>query len=221
MTPPFVGLDPRLEARILQVLAAKGFDRTAARVHRLIDAHGVLHGGGRGRPRQQAADVLRGALVLIVAALDAFVIDAFVEAIPPLARSGRLGPAAHNLVDAKGYLHVISSADPAEEFARIAALKFATKTFQKSGAIESHLRENLDYALDWGAVATGLGLGTGNDAKKELDGYVTRRNEIAHAGDVPPGAKRATPINRQHVLRCVKVIEATVNVINVGLDAHI
>ncbi|MGH7425133.1 MAG: hypothetical protein ACREJP_03085 [Candidatus Methylomirabilales bacterium] len=60
---------PRLEGR-----AKKAFDRTLQRVDDLLDLHPVLH-GTQGRPRQTVSDVLRGGLVLGLAALDALVVD--------------------------------------------------------------------------------------------------------------------------------------------------
>ncbi|GAA4718328.1 hypothetical protein GCM10023349_42850 [Nocardioides conyzicola] len=187
----------------------------------MIDAHGTLHGGGRGRPQQQAADVLRGAVVLGVAALDAFVMDVFIEAIPPLVKQGRLGNEAHTLVDSKGLLHAVGAADPPGELARLASLQYARTTFQRSSAIESHLRRFLGFTPDWTQVASRLKSASADDAKKQLDGFVERRNQIAHAGDVPPGTTKASAISRPYVERCLRTVKVTAEVIDSGLDAYI
>jgi hypothetical protein len=203
------------------VQALKGLDRALSRVQRLIDAHATLHGGGRGRPQQQAADVLRGAVVLAVAALDAYVFDVFIEAIPPLARQGRLGTEAHNIVDAKGMLHAVGSADPPGELARLAALQHARTTYQKSSSIDHHLKRYLGFNVDWVQVASLLRTASPDDAKKQLDGFVERRNLIAHAGDVPSGTNKASSINRRYVERCLKTVRTAAQVIDAGLDAYI
>lgn len=201
--------------------ARHGFERAALRVVRLIEAHGTLHGGGQGRPAQQAADVLRGAVVLAAAAVDAYVIDAFVEALPPVAKKGGLGLQAPDLMDGKAWLHAITTGDPTEHLASVARQKFATKTFQRASSIQSHLREYLGYEVPWDDIATRLGHPNGDDARKELNGVVARRNSIAHASDVLPGQNRASAINRPYVERALKVVRATVEEIDDGLDQYI
>jgi hypothetical protein len=90
-----------------------GFERAISRVDRLLTLHGELH-GSRGRPAQHIADILRASLVLTVAALDAFVYEAVVEAVPPLARQGRLGVKADKIADATQLLTAIATPDPAD-----------------------------------------------------------------------------------------------------------
>jgi hypothetical protein len=71
--------------------AYRSFSKTMERVDALLALHPVLH-GSRGRPAQHVADVLRGAHVLSVAALDAVVLGCITEALPELIRLGRQGP---------------------------------------------------------------------------------------------------------------------------------
>jgi hypothetical protein len=61
------------------------FDKTMRRVDGLLLLDPELHGVA-GRPKQHVSDLLRGALVLSVAALDALVLDSVVAAIPRAVR---------------------------------------------------------------------------------------------------------------------------------------
>jgi hypothetical protein len=73
------------------VRAYRSFSKTMKRVDALLALHPVLH-GSRGRPAQHVADVLRGAHVLSIAALDAVVLGCITEALPKLIRVGQQGP---------------------------------------------------------------------------------------------------------------------------------
>jgi len=73
--------------------AKRAFNKTLVRVDGLLALHPVIH-GTTGRPKRHVSDVLRGALVLAVAALDSLVVDSVVEAVPSLARKGALGKTA-------------------------------------------------------------------------------------------------------------------------------
>src|SRR5262245_3244289 len=63
------------------------FQKTIYRVVGLIRLHSELH-GIQGRPKQHVSDVLRGALVLAVGALDALILESVLSAIPAAARGG-------------------------------------------------------------------------------------------------------------------------------------
>ncbi|MGX5654365.1 HEPN domain-containing protein [Geodermatophilus nigrescens] len=203
------------------MLAYNSFRKTLDRVQRLIDAHGTLHGGGPGRPQQQAADVLRAAVVLTVAALDAFVGDVTIEAIPELARKGRLGTQAHTIVKPQDLLAALASADPALELQRFARSRFARTTLQSPASITNHLDNYLGYTVDWAQIAGRIGVPTPADAQAALGAYVERRHGIAHAGDVAPGRRGASPINKPYVERGRDVVAAVAGVLNTDLDAHI
>jgi hypothetical protein len=73
--------------------------------------------------------------------------------------------------------------------------------------------------VDWDAIAARLKLATGDEAKKLLNGFVERRNEIAHSGDVPAGTTRATSINRPYVDKCLRTTRATAEQISSDLDS--
>jgi hypothetical protein len=197
-----------------------GFERAISRVDRLLALHGELH-GSRGRPAQHIADILRASLVLTVAALDAFVYEAVVEAVPALARQGRLGAKADRIADAKELLAAIATDDPADALRHLARDKFSRTTLQKAAAIEGHLRDTLGYTIDWSAVATNLAVGSDGAAREQLDGYVLRRDRIAHAGDVQAGKRQATAINRPYVQQGRDTVFVVGTTINSGLDAHI
>jgi len=70
------------------------FLRSMRRGRNLLALHRQVH-GIRGRPPQHLADVLRGALVLCVGALDALVLECVLGAIPTLAQKGQLGSQTH------------------------------------------------------------------------------------------------------------------------------
>jgi hypothetical protein len=92
------------------------------RVDGLIALHPIMH-GSRGRPKRHVSDVLRGALVLALAALDSLVVDSVVEAVPALARKGSLGKAAAKRVkdESEAVLACFAAEDPARPYLRCIA----------------------------------------------------------------------------------------------------
>src|SRR5436190_24296745 len=90
------------------------------RVDGLLSLHPVLHGIA-GRPRQHVSDLLRGALVLSVAALDALVLDSVVRAIPRAVRDERLGPSVAKWVrdEPETFLALLPSSNPGAGLAEL------------------------------------------------------------------------------------------------------
>lgn len=77
-----------------------GFDKSIERARDLFEVHRELH-GHVGRPAQNVSDVLRGALVLAFAALDALVSDAIAELLPSLIRKQKMGPMVVKWIEEK------------------------------------------------------------------------------------------------------------------------
>lgn len=172
--------------------ALKSFRRTIRRVRALLELHPILH-GTQGRPNQAVADVLRGALVLSLAALDAFVCDALLEAVPLLAkRKGALGANVTKWAKERPEQLVDSFAapDPFEALVAICRNEIGSMTFQKSAAIEGILVGSTRCSPPWSKVAESLqwteSEWTESEVKGKLDEYVQRRNRIVHGGDLTP-----------------------------------
>lgn len=96
------------------------FNITMGRVDGLLRLHPTLHGSA-GRPRQHVSDVLRGALALGVAALDALVLDSVIAAIPTAVRDQRLGPNVAKWVkeEPEEFLALIAGAEPEKRLAEL------------------------------------------------------------------------------------------------------
>lgn len=184
------------------------------RVDGVVALHRTLHGKS-GRPRQHVSDMLRGALVLAVGALDGLVLEAVLEAIGPAARAGRLGEAATKWAkdDPEKVLRAFSAADPHHELTQLARNHLGQITFQSPAMIEGVLRDVAAVPAPWSRAS--LALTDANDkwsqnrVKEELRLVVERRHRIAHAGDLRRDAMSARPITVSYVqeasalIRCV------------------
>lgn len=193
--------------------ARRAFDKTTARVERLLALHGTIH-GTPGRPRQSVSDLLRGALVLALAALDSLVVDSVVEALPAIARRGGLGstPAKWIKEHSESIVACFAAADPPVALAEVAREQLGQITFQRSAAIEGVLRDVLGCDPPWENAARLLSAGsvlwTVDEVKEYLDDYVDRRNRIVHGGDMRPGGTAAEPIRRDYVESVIGVVKA-------------
>jgi hypothetical protein len=189
------------------------FTKTMGRVDGLLVLQPALH-GIRGRPAQHVSDVLRGALVLAVGALDALVLESVLEAVPAAARGGRLGDTVAKWVrdEPEAFLAALGEADPIQEVAVLCRAQLGALTFQRSVTIEGVMRDVLGCGPPWNRAAEILTVeGDEWDAervKDELDEFVKRRHRIAHSGDVRPGSTGTQPIQRPYVERAARLIEA-------------
>jgi hypothetical protein len=190
----------------------RAFHTTLGRVESLTAVHGRMH-GTRGRPRQEVSDMLRGALVLAVAALDALVLDSITAAIPRLAKQGALGDRVTSIVkeNPKAVLYCFAADDPSKALQEVVEEQLGKITFQRSAAIEDALRSYVLCESPWAGAAERLSdettLWTPQDVQGKLDEYVARRNRIAHSGDLGDNG-RATPIRLDYIARAVRVIRA-------------
>jgi hypothetical protein len=190
------------------------FEKSMGRVEGLLRLHPKLH-GIRGRPAQHVSDVLRGALVLAVGALDALVLQSVTAAIPPAARQGRLGRTVAKWVkdDPDGFLRGLAQEEPAEALADLCGEHLGALTFQRAAAIEGVLADVLSCRPPWPVAAQILTV-TSDTAwdvatvKARLDEFVERRHRIAHSGDLLPGSGSTRPITRPYVEEAALVIRA-------------
>lgn len=205
--------------------AQRPFDKTIDRVRGLLALHPTLH-GTQGRPKQAVSDLLRGALVLSVAALDGLVLDAVAETIGPAARAGQLGDVATKWTreSPADVLGAFAASDPAAALADLGRERLSVMTFQRAEAIEGVLWDVARCNSPWsGAAARLSGPGDMWDEKRlkdRLDEFVKRRHRIAHGGDLSKsGATEA--IQRPYVEEAVRVIEAVGKSVCQGLDKRL
>jgi hypothetical protein len=190
------------------------FGTAMHRVVGLILLHSELH-GVRGRPGQHVSDVLRGALVLGVGALDALVLESVLAAIPAAARRGRLGPNVAKWVreEPEAYVAALVEDDPVEAVAALCRAQLGGVTFQRSAMIEGVMRDVLRCPPPWDQAAQTLAGHYDEEwnvktVKEQLDEFVKRRHRIAHSGDLKPKGSGTQPIQRPYVERATVVITA-------------
>src|SRR6266700_1902889 len=189
------------------------FDKTMRRVDGLLLLHPELHGVA-GRPRQHVSDLLRGALVLSVAALDALVLDSVVAAIPRAVRDGRLGPNVAKWVreEPEAFLALLPTTNPGAKLADLCREQLGAITFQRAAMIEGVMRDVVQRDPPWPRAAVILSRGgatwSADEVKETLDEIVERRHRIAHSGDMLPNRTATRPIQLSYVQDAVLVIEA-------------
>jgi len=187
------------------------FNITMGRVDGLLGLHPVLHGIA-GRPRQHVSDVMRGALVLSVAALDALVLDSVVAAIPTAVRDETLGPKVAKWVkeEPETFLGLLSDPEAAQKLSELCRVKLGQITFQKVAMIEGVMHDVVRRGPPWTRAADILSAGgTAWDAdgvRVKLDEIVERRHRIAHSGDMRPNSTATQPIQLPYVQEAARVI---------------
>jgi hypothetical protein len=207
--------------------AKRAFDKTLGRVDGLLALHPHLH-GSRGRPRRHVSDILRGALVLGLAALDSLVVDSVVEAVPTLARKGSLGRAAAKWIkeEPDSFLACFAQNDPAAALASLYRDQLGSKTFQRADAIAGVLRDVIDCDPPWEDAAIALsdvmvGEWTADNVRESLDEYVDRRNRIVHGGDLKPGGTAAMGITFRYVDVGIEVVKAVGNATSAAVHKRV
>jgi len=207
--------------------AKRSFDKTLERVAGLLSLHEPLH-GTRGRPQQHVSDLLRSALVLAMAALDALVVDSVSEAIPSLAKRSALGPTVAKWAKEapERVVGFFAETDPQQALASLCREKLGRQTFQRSEAIEGILRDVIGAAPPWDRAASALSSQweeplTGGDVKDLLNEYVERRNRIVHSGDVMPGRTATRPIRYDFVFDGWMVVQAVGEAISETVIARV
>ena len=183
------------------------------RVEGLLLLHLKLSGFA-GRQKRHGADVLRGALVLSIGALDALVLDSVVAAIPRAERDGALGRTVAKWVkeDAESSLTLLGDREPAGKVANLCRRRLGQPTFQRAAAIEDVIRDVAQREGFWPRAAEILSSdGSVWDAASEkgkLDEIVEREHGIAYRGDLLPDSTTTRRIQRPYVEEAVRVIRA-------------
>lgn len=97
-------------------------------------------------------------------------------------------------------------------------------TFQRARMIEGFLRDVLACPPPWDRAAELLtvpkSIWTPGDVQDWLDGYVDRRNRIAHDGDRRPSGT-AEPIQRYYVETAVRVVHGVVDGVQDVIETHV
>lgn len=141
-----------------------------------------------GRPPAHLSDLLRGALILTAAALDAYMHDVLAAASSGAERRGLLGARAAQWVG--GDLQLAALPQGAQRRRRVRDLvadRLERTSIMTSAAIGEHLHGVLGAGPPW--VTAAASVATSEDPVDEvavcarLDRFVQRRHLIAHRGD--------------------------------------
>lgn len=187
------------------------FELCVARARNLIKLHQAAHGKA-GKPEPYASDAHRGAIVLAIAALEAFVRDFVIHH----ARQ-RLSNKAQTLPDAlkdriKKFLNDDALLDAARKddlLERVEAAfrsDFEKRSFQGTRNIEDLFRVvGFDSIFHEVAVSAGINEDT---LRAQIEGFTKRRHAIAHRGDYdlnqrPP---RENGITKRDAEDCVRLV---------------
>lgn len=191
--------------RRMMMKALDAFDLTHQRALALIDIHRKLH--SRGKPPKKSADILRSAVVLAVAGMDAYFTDKISENAVPLIRKlggkdlpGKLVDAVSNQMNSQQMLEAMLRQKPLAHVGTAVRKALANNTYQDPGKIEQGLRM-LGVSNFWCEVAAELGMAQ-TDVRSSLARVVKRRHDIVHKGDL--GTTKKT----KHKLRALGRTEA-------------
>lgn len=199
-------------------MAETPFEQTIGRAEGLLALHRRLH-GRQARPEKGLSDLLRAALVLAVAGLDAHMVDLIVRSVPHLARKGELGVDVANWVkgNAEETVACLGADDPHAALADLARSHLGDQTFQRAAMIEGVLQGALGCGPPWEAAGRRLSERkpwSEEKVKKTLNEYVERRHRIAHDGDLDPKTKKTRRVMLLWVAEGIRVVKA------VGLGAE-
>lgn len=189
------------------------FDAAMGRVEGLLLLYPHLRGIG-GRSKRHVSDVLRGAVVLSVGALDSLVLDSVVAAIPRAEQEGTLERtiAKWAKADAEAFLALLGDREPGEKVAELCRRKLGQPTFHRAEAIEDVIRDIAKRNPPWGTAAEMLSSDRDvwNDiaVKAKLDEIVEREHGIAYGGDLLPDSTATRRIQLRYVDEAARVIRA-------------
>ena len=189
------------------------FNTAMGRVEGLLLLHPEMRGLA-GRRKRHVADMLRGGLVLSVAALDALVLDSVVAAIPRAEKEGTLERtiARWAKADAESFLALLGDREPGKKVAELCRRRLGQPTFHRAEAIEDVIRDVAERNPPWRRAAEILSVDgkVWNDAavKAKLDEIVEREHVIAYGGDLLPYSATTRRIQLRYVDGAVRVIRA-------------
>ena len=200
--------------------AYEEFVKTNERAQKLIETHKELN--PRGKPKVEHADILRAAVVLCVAAMDAYLHDLVVEKIARFVRAkkgtnlpGGLVTMIKENVSHDRLVGILFEKRPLAHIATVVRKATADRTYQEPAKIEGVLKI-LGVQDLWFQVGRELGI-TKEKAKVFIQSYVTRRHEIVHRGDLGAAKKtkgKLRKISRPYAEKCVRDVSKFVEAIN-------
>ena len=185
----------------------------------MVRLHESLH-GRVGRPEQHVSDILRGSLVLVIAALDAVVSSGVASLLPDLIRTGAIGESIRKWIKANpdAVADSLMLDDPVAALASALEERLLlTSSFQRVEKVQEVLRDFGDCAVDWTDVADranrarvgGKAKWTESEVRRRLNAFVERRNAIAHQGDLNARGTAAKTIQRPYVQEAIGLVTCT------------
>lgn len=186
--------------------AFKVFDTNVNRSRAFIRVFdGTEAGRNRGRPSNDEVELLRGALVFAVGALDNFITELILELVPKFGGDGEA---------MKQPLTEIAKADPSLSL-RVALASAADKEDEFRAALGNWLETKSFHGVEKIVAALRYIGVTMNDAalpadwRKMLNDYTEQRHKIVHRGN-------KSSVTRERAQQCADLVEAIGNVINKG-----
>ena len=175
------------------------FDRTITRCYDLVNLYEKMKSNGESPPQ----DMLRGAIVLSVAAFDAYATDCFSEHFVEYIKSNRVDDQIVKLLSDAGFdirfaLGLIDSERPYRKIRTLIERYYSRKSTQKMDVVDELF---LLYHLK--NITGNAAAKSGKDSQKLIKGIeklVERRHQIVHDGDYNEH-NRITPVSQADIKR--------------------
>lgn len=185
------------------------FHKTAKRCDTLVDTYTAIHGLNAADADAPPApkDILRAAVVLAVAALDAYVTDVFVEKLATYLKKHRPDDSLVELLFKSGLntreaLSLLTMERPYRRIRNLVRSYYAQYTTQRFSVIDSvFLAYRLNKITDSAFGKVGKA-----HTKARVENLINRRHEIVHAGDYNR-ANRIQDIDEAKTKRWIAALE--------------
>lgn len=185
------------------------FHKTARRCDTLVDTYTTIHAMNAAGENVPSApkDIIRAAVVLAVAALDAYVTDVFVEKLATYLKRHRPDDSLVELLleaglDTREALSLLTMERPYRRIRNLVRSYYAQYTTQRFDVIDSvFLVYRLNKITDAASRKTRKA-----HIKRRVEDLIVRRHEIVHAGDYNQ-ANRIQDIDEAKVKRWIKALE--------------
>ena len=201
--------------------AVEVFEATHERATTLLRLHST---GRAGRPRREKEDILRAAVVTVVAGVDSYFHDKVLERLTAFLKTrkgkaipGDLIKVLENNGGVARLLAILYEKRPHRHIHTILKKAHADHTFQKPDKIEAELR--LVGIKDfWFKVAQKMRPGASKESVKErLGQYAARRDKIAHEGDRQRGGT-LNAMGRPYVKGCLAFYDRFIRAADAVID---
>lgn len=187
------------------------FLKTIKRCETLIRSYQILHAVNQKNNKIPAPkDIVRGGVVLAVAALDAYVTDIFAEKLVAYLKKYKpnaqlIGLLSEAGLDTAEALTLIQMDRPYRKIRTLMQNYYATYTTQKFDVIDSIFEPyHLTCITSHAARKSGT-----PSIKKSVEKLISRRHSIAHSGDYN-SHKRIVDIDEDGILRRINHLEKLV-----------